>query len=199
VNVAVEIVEGSIALLKVVLTAWLVQTPVADEAGLVDVTVGGVLSALVPVVKLHMKLDASALLSRSFAAVVIVALNKVLAARGLVGARIAVLPEYDTVPATDVVPGPSRLNVAGAVIVSGFIASLKVAVIFWLSGTAVAVSIGNAEITDGDVVSEAAPVVNDHRKAALISWPRASATSLLMLALKRVFARSMVLGVKVAI
>jgi hypothetical protein len=189
VNVAVEIVRGSIALLKVALTAWLIQTPVADRAGLVDVTVGGVLSTPVPVVKVQVKLDASALLSRSLAAVEIVAWNNVLAARALVGVKVAVVPEYETVPATEVVPGPSSLNVAGAVIVSGSIASLKVAVIFWLSGTPVAVSIGRVEITEGGVVSGTAAVVKVHAKSPRISWPKESATSLLIAALKRVFAR----------
>ena len=47
------IVAGSMALLKVALTAWLIPTPVAPFAGTVEVIVGGAASAAVPVVKVH--------------------------------------------------------------------------------------------------------------------------------------------------
>ena len=70
---AVVIVAGSIALLKVALTVWLIGTPVAISVGMVELTVGAVVSVDAPVVKLQTKLVASALPARSVAPVVIVA------------------------------------------------------------------------------------------------------------------------------
>ena len=50
---AVVIVEGSIASLKVALRFWLIGTPVAALAGTVRVTVGAVVSGVTAVVKLQ--------------------------------------------------------------------------------------------------------------------------------------------------
>ena len=52
-NVAVVIVKGSIGSLNVTLTVLLTQTPTAPSPGLVELTVGGVVSGATPVVKLH--------------------------------------------------------------------------------------------------------------------------------------------------
>jgi hypothetical protein len=83
------------ALLKVALSAWLMGTPVAPLAGTVEITVGFVLSAAAPVVKVQTKLLASAFPERSCAAVVIVAVNRVLAARAVVGVNVATEPETE--------------------------------------------------------------------------------------------------------
>ncbi len=53
VKVAVAIVNGSIASLKVAVTTLLVATPVARSSGIVEITVGAVVSGAAPVVKVH--------------------------------------------------------------------------------------------------------------------------------------------------
>jgi hypothetical protein len=73
VKVNVLIVAGSIPVLKVALTAWLMFTPVAALSGAVEVTVGAVAFEVVPVVNVQAKVLASALPARSLAPVVIVA------------------------------------------------------------------------------------------------------------------------------
>ena len=77
-----------------------------------------------------------------------------------VGANVAVLlaATYVTVPGTTAPPAvTANVNVLAAVIVVGFIASLKVAVIFWFMGTFIAPFVGLVEVTEGIV-----PVVNIH-------------------------------------
>ena len=91
VKVAVVIVKGFIALLKVAAMFPPIATPVAAFAGtVVELTVGAVVSGVVPVVKLQTKAVASALPARSLAPVVIVAVYKVLTARVLDGVKVAV-------------------------------------------------------------------------------------------------------------
>jgi hypothetical protein len=85
-------VEGSIASLKVAVGFVLRATRVAEFAGTVELTVGGVVSGAAPVVKLQTKLLTIALPARSLAPVVIVAVKRVLAARLLVGVKVAVVP-----------------------------------------------------------------------------------------------------------
>jgi len=68
-----------------------VGTPVAPEAGLVTVMVGGVTSEVKPVVKLQTKLLARLLPAALCAAVVMVAVYWVLAAKIAVGENVAVL------------------------------------------------------------------------------------------------------------
>ena len=92
VKVAVVIVKGSIALLKVALSLLLTATAVAELTGTVEATVGGVVSGVAPVVKLHTKLLAKALPARSLAPVLTVAVKSVLPAKGLVGENVAVVP-----------------------------------------------------------------------------------------------------------
>ena len=92
VKVLVVMVSGSMALLNVAFSLLLTATKVAPLTGLVEVTVGGVVSGVAPVVKVHAKLLASALPARSLAPVVMVAVNKVLPASGLVGVKVAVVP-----------------------------------------------------------------------------------------------------------
>ncbi len=69
-------------------------TPVAALAGTVNVTVGGTTSAAAPVVKVHWYGAANALPATSVAPVVIVAVKSVLAARWLVGAKVAIAPAF---------------------------------------------------------------------------------------------------------
>jgi hypothetical protein len=92
----VLIVDGSIASLKVALADWLIPTPVAAFAGTVKLTVGGVTSAAAPVVKVQgfgaKPPPASAFPARSVAPAVIVAVKVVLAARALVGVKVAMAP-----------------------------------------------------------------------------------------------------------
>src|ERR1700733_12685195 len=99
-------VDASIDSLKMAAIALFNVTPVSASAGAVELTVGGVVSGAAPVVKLHVFATASGLPARSVAAVLIVAVKVVLAAKALVGMNVAVVPTSDTVPATAVLPGP---------------------------------------------------------------------------------------------
>lgn len=91
VKVAVLMVAGFIARLKVAVTTVLGQIPVIPFRGVTEITVGGAHSALL-VVNVHTKLLASALPNVSFAPVVIVAVYKVVNARALGGVKVAVVP-----------------------------------------------------------------------------------------------------------
>jgi len=85
----------------------------------------------------------------------------VLASKFPVGENVAVLvaATYVTVPGTAAPPTPATatVNVPGAITDAEFIASLKVAVIFWFMGTLIAPLEGFVEVTEGIV-----PVVNIH-------------------------------------
>ncbi len=61
----------------------------ARSAGLVEVTLGSVVSTPAPVVKFHTKSAASGAPPRLLAPVIIVAVNSVLAAKVPIGAKIA--------------------------------------------------------------------------------------------------------------
>jgi hypothetical protein len=87
VKVAALIVAWFIASLNVAEIVVLMAAAVAPFAGTVETTVGGG-----AVVNVHTKLAASAAPVGSFAPVVIVAVNKVLLARTVVGVNVAVLP-----------------------------------------------------------------------------------------------------------
>src|SRR5437016_5515888 len=91
-KLAVLIVKGSIASLKVAVMVWLIATAVAAAAGTVALTGGRVVSGVTPVVKLQLKSVASALPARSLAPVVIVAVYAVRGARALAGVKVAVTP-----------------------------------------------------------------------------------------------------------
>ena len=90
--VVVVMVEASMATLKVAAIFWLKGTPVAALAGSVELTVGGVMTAAAPVVKLQTKLFARAFPARSLTPVEIVAVYTVFGARLLAGAKVAVVP-----------------------------------------------------------------------------------------------------------
>ena len=85
------IVVGFIALLKVAAIAWLRGTPVARFKGLVEITVGGVMSGAAPVVNVHTKLAVMATPARFLAPVVTVAVYKVSGVRLLAGVRVRML------------------------------------------------------------------------------------------------------------
>src|SRR5260221_14384104 len=91
VSVKVEalMVCGDIASLKVAWMAAVPPTPVAAGSGSVDATVGAVVSAVAPVVKVHAWPAASALPARSLAPVVMVAVNSGPAASAAVGRKVA--------------------------------------------------------------------------------------------------------------
>ena len=77
VNVAVLTVDAVIVSLNVAVIAEFTATFVALLAGLTDVTVGGVVSAVVPVVNVHVLLAVIALPAASFTLVVMVAVYAV--------------------------------------------------------------------------------------------------------------------------
>jgi len=80
--------------------------------------------------------------------------------------NVAVSPLYVTAPATAVPPGPATVN-DDAVIVEGFIAMLKVALIVVLIWTAVAPLAGMVDTTDGTVtVSCPHPAMKTTNKVA---------------------------------
>lgn len=169
----------------------------APDAGMVRITVGAVESAVLPVVKLQTWLLARALPAALCAAVVMVAVYCVLGSRFAVGANVAVFvaATYVTVPGTAAPPVvTARVNVAAAVIVPEFMASLNVAVIFWFMGTLVAPFRGFVEITDGIV-----PVVKVHTKLLARWFPRGSAAPVVIVPVYTVLAARAALGVNVAV
>jgi len=125
-----------------------------------------------------------------------VAVYCVLGSRFADGANVAVLvaATYVTVPGTAAPPVvTARVNVAAVTVVE-FMASLKVAVIFWFIGTLVAPFRGFVEITDGTV-----PVVKVHTKLFVRWFPRGSAAPVVIVAVYRVLAARAALGVNVAV
>jgi hypothetical protein len=188
VNVAALIVAGFIASLNVAEIGVFTATAVAPLAGTVETTVGAG-----AVVKVHTKLAASAIPAGSFAPVVIVAVNKVLVARMLVGVKVAAVPAKVTVPATGVAPGPDKVNVA-ALIVAGFIASLNVAEIGVFTATAVAPLAGTVETTVG-----AGAVVKVHTKLAASGTPVGSFAPVVIVAIYKVPVARADVGVNVAV
>jgi hypothetical protein len=202
VKVAVLMVDGFIASLKVTFTDLLVQMPVAALAGLVDAIDGGVVSTAFPVVNDHWKLLTSALPERSLAAVVIVPLYTVAAVRfaGVVGVKIALLAPtaYETVPVTGVPPGPVNVKL-DAVIVDGSMSSLKVTAICEFNAVFVAPAAGTLSVTVGGVTSGAAPVVKVHAKSLGSALPDESVTAVVIVAVRAVApGRDGAVGVKTA-
>ena len=92
VKVAAVIVVASIVLLKLAAIFWFRGTPTAASAGSVELTTGGVITTVAPVVKYHTTFDTSALPARSRAPVVRVAVYSVLDTRILAGENRAVVP-----------------------------------------------------------------------------------------------------------
>jgi hypothetical protein len=85
-------VEGSIALLNVALAAALRDTLLTPSAGVVEITVGAVLSGVAPVVKVQVNGLPNAFPARSWTPDAIVAVYVMLIARALFGVNVAVVP-----------------------------------------------------------------------------------------------------------
>jgi hypothetical protein len=166
----------------------LTATAVAPLTGRTETTVGAA-----AVVKVHTKLAARGTLAGSFAPVVIVAIYKVLVARTAVGVNVAVVPAKVTVPATGVMPGPVRVNVAAS-IVAGFMASLKVAETAVLRATAVAPFTGIVEMTVGG-----GAVVKLHTNLAASAIPVEFFAPVVIVAVNAVLVGRTVAGVNVAV
>src|SRR3984957_14495965 len=166
-------VAGSIASLKVAVITVLGHTPLAPPAGDTETTVGGGGDAhdVVPVVKVHTKLLASALPNGSLAPVVIVTEYTVLNARLPDGVKVKmVLDEsWVTVPVT---PGVTVKGVA--LMVAGAIACGKVAATTML-GHPPAEPLGGVTETGGAGGWHGfAPVVKVHTKLAARVLPNMS-------------------------
>ena len=98
-----------------------------------------------------------------------------------------------TAPATGVAPGPVTVKVA-PVMVAAFMASLNVAVMGVLTGTAAAPFVGTVETTVGG-----AAVVKVHTKLAPRPTPAGSFAPVVIVAVKRVLAARTAVGVNVAV
>jgi hypothetical protein len=98
-----------------------------------------------------------ALPEASVTPVVIVAVYTVLPVSAVEGVKVAVVPEYDTLPATELLPCFSVKEVV--VIVDEFMFSLKVAVTLLLVATEAAPLAGTTVWTVGGVTSACAEVV----------------------------------------
>ena len=85
-------VVASIVLLKFAAIFWFRGTATAAFAGFVELTTGGVITTVAPVVKCHTTFDASALPARSWTPVVIVAVYSVLDSRIVAGEKRADVP-----------------------------------------------------------------------------------------------------------
>ena len=155
VKVADVIESGSIASLKVAVILLLMATPELSVAGLVELTWGGLVSAAAPVVKLQERSAARAAPCVDFAPVVRVAVKTLPAARGLEGAKVALMPSalVATTPGICVVPCFS-VKVAA---LRGSIAMSKAAESVALSGTLVAPSTGDVERSVGEATGSSVP------------------------------------------
>ena len=161
VNVVVFSVDVVIGSENVTSTGSDRETAIAPDAGVVEVTVGGVTSGAAPVVNVQLKFAASALPAASFTAVVIVARNCVLPARFAPGTKVAVLPVTETEPPIAGPPATGDSDMLAAVIVEFVNGSENVAEIAVFSPTAVAPFKGVFAMTVGGVTSGAAAVVKD--------------------------------------
>ena len=150
-----------------------VATPVALFAGVVPVTVGGVVSAAT-VVNDQLNGAAIVLPAVSFTPDT-VAVYVVLGARAPEGVKVTVLlvPLYEALPPSGLAPA-DRMNP----IVAGWTGSENVAVGATDAATPVALFAGVLPVTVGGVVSggAAAAVVNDHVNGAAIVLPAVSFT-----------------------
>ncbi len=135
-----------------------------------------------PVVKLQVKLAASALPAASRTAVVMVAVYWVAAARGTDGANIAAFPLMLSVPASAVPPEVFASLKVAVLSVELFIGSEKVAETAVLSATPVALAGGDVADTVGAVVSRTAAVVKVQLKVTGSALPAASFAAVVIVA-----------------
>jgi hypothetical protein len=155
---------ASIASENVAVTFALGSIPVAAFAGLITVTVGGVVSGAGSVVNVHTRSDVRLFPARSCTPVVTRAVYVVLYASAPVGLNVAVFPDIVTAPATDPPVLLRRNDVPLTEATS--IASENVAVTFPSTSTPVAPLAGTVVTTLGGVTSGADPVVNDQTRSA---------------------------------
>jgi hypothetical protein len=177
----VVMVDGRIGSLNVATTLELAATFVGSggtDEGMVDTTVGGVVSGAVPAtVNDHTLLVCRWLPARSVTAVVTVAMYLVPAVKEEVGFSVAVSPSPLTDLAADTV-APSLVLTSvkeDVVMVDGRIGSLNVAKTLEVAETPVAWSAGEVDTTVGGVVS--APAI----PRILISFMLAQSLSVLPL------------------
>ena len=198
-KVALVMVSGFIGSLKLAVISVLMATPVVLPAGLVELTVGAVMSGPAPVVKLQSTALTMALPATSLAPVVTRAEHVVLAGRLLAGVNVATFPltAYPTDPVTGAPTGHARVKFA-TVIVRGFIDSLKLAVISVLMGTLLALAAGLVELTVGEVVSGAAPVAKDQLNSVAKALCATSVTPVPIRAKHKLLAGRASAGVNVA-
>src|ERR1700730_14829517 len=187
-----------------VLMPWLVipALPPKDPKGAALARLGPTGPMVVPVVKFHgfgTRPEASALPTRSFAALETVAVYCVLAVRLALGVNVAILvcESYVTVPVTAApfTPATARVNVPGAVIVSGSIDLLNSVLTVLFKATAVATFAGLVSVIVGAVEFGPVPVVKFH---GLGTAPAASAFPLRSFAAVVIFAVNCVLAVRLA-
>ena len=179
-NVVFVNVELFIGSENVAVGATLSATPVAPLAGVIAITVGGVVSGAANVVKVQLTLAANALFARSRTPVVIVARYCVLFSRLPEGVNVAVLALIPTAPLTGAPElATTRVNVE-VVSVALLIGSENVAIGAILSATPVAPLIGDVASTVGGVVSGGGAVVNDQLKADTNALPAASRAPVVM-------------------
>ena len=199
VKVAVVMVSGSMASLKVALIVLLIQTPTAAVAGLVESTAGAIASLATPVVKFQLKALASGFPASSVTPVPSVATQVVLTGNAVAGTKVACLlfTAYPTVPVTGVPTGHATVNVV-AESVGGLIASLKFAVISVFGATALAFAIGLVAVTVGVVVSRTTPVLKLQLKLAAMALLATSRAPVPMVATHMVSLGSATAGVNVA-
>jgi hypothetical protein len=189
--------EPDIVSLNVAFTVALAGTSGWLAAGFVEVTVGGVVSAVAPVVKVQTLLAARALFARSVTPAVMVAVYVVALASGADGSKVAVVPESVTVPETGEFPAIT-VNVA---VLTDLTASLKVAVTSALTATPVWLAPGFVEVTVGIVVSvtAAVAVLKVQTMFAARALLAMSVTPVVMVAVYNVSLASDTDGLKVAV
>jgi hypothetical protein len=183
VKLLVVMEAGAMASLKVAVTLLVKHTPVTPFNGLTKVTVGAMVSPVLLVVKVHSKSAAKVLLAKSFATVVILAVNKVLFAKvlGDVGVNVAVrlLGVKPTVPVTAALVAMLVSVKLLASMLLAVMSSLKVALMAVLFATLVAASAGKFTVTVGRVVSGSAAVVNVLVKVLASGLPAKSVIAVL--------------------
>jgi hypothetical protein len=173
--------------------------PLATDVGVATSDTVGTGGVTGTVLKLQMKLAASALPAASAATVVIVAVYCVLPARAADGVNVAVLPLTLTVPTT-AAPSEVVAKVKLAVLNVAFVmASENVADTGEFSATPVAAFAGEVADTVGGVVSRTAAVVNVELKLAASALPAASFAAVVMVAVYCVMASRGAEGANVAV
>ena len=162
------------------MTLLLIATSTEASAGTERTITGAVVSASLPVVKVHIKSLAMALFARSFTPVVSVAVYRVSKAKSASGLKVATVPLKLTTPGITTLPALS-IKVP-ELMVLGSMFSLMVTVMLLLTATAVAASMGRMDAMRGGVTSGAIPVVKLQTLASTKAFPTRSFTPTLKVA-----------------